>query len=134
MNMESPELLGLGLTAITAMMGTYYLVLKIKDIQKESPDPKLTYVTYAQMDKVRNELMRIICESEQELRVLRAEIRDDSRQMLKQYLIGLSKTRDLISKNAQDISSLIAQSSTITHRVNEISIKVDKFLARNYKE
>ncbi len=132
--MESPELLGLGLTAITAMMGTYYLVLKIKDIQKESPDPKLTYVTYAQMDKVRNELMRIICESEQELRVLRAEIRDDSRQMLKQYLIGLSKTRDLISKNAQDISSLIAQSSTITHRVNEISIKVDKFLARNYKE
>ncbi|MFI3291738.1 MAG: hypothetical protein R3Y46_07670 [Opitutales bacterium] len=131
MNIDSPELLGLGLSAITALMATYYLILKIKDIQKENPDPKLTYVTYAQMDKVRNELMRIICESEQELRTLRSEIRDDSRQMLKQYLIGLGKTRDLISKNAQDISSLIAHTTTITQRVNEISIKVDKFIAKH---
>jgi len=129
MNIQSSEFLGLGLGVITAFLGAYYLILRIRDMHEEKPDPKLTYVTYAHMDKVRLELMRIIAESEQDLRVLRAEIREDTRVMQRGYTQSLMETRDLISKNAQNISSLIAQAKLANQRISELNLKVDKLAA-----
>ena len=46
--------------SLTSLLGAYYLVLKIRDQLKEKPDPKLTYATREQMEKVRDEIDRIV--------------------------------------------------------------------------
>ncbi len=133
METQSSELLGLALTAATALLGAYYLALKIRDMQSEKPDPKITYVTYTNMEKMRNELMRIITESGGELRLLRAEIREDIRLMQRQYAQSLGETRELISKNAQNISALIAQSALANQRIGELGVRVEKIAAKAAK-
>lgn len=115
------------------MLGAYYLALKIRDMQSEKPDPKITYVTYTNMEKMRNELMRIITESGGELRLLRSEIREDIRLMQRQYAQSLGETRELISKNAQNISSLIAQSALANQRIGELGVRVEKIAAKAVK-
>ena len=133
METQSSELLGLALTAATALLGAYYLALKIRDMQSEKPDPKITDVTYTNMEKVRNELMRIITESGGELRLLRAEIREDIRLMQRQYAQSLGETRELISKNAQNISALVAQSALANQRIGELGVRVEKIAAKAAK-
>ncbi|MDY6068912.1 MAG: hypothetical protein SPI34_04245 [Opitutales bacterium] len=133
METQSSELLGLALTAATALLGAYYLALKIRDMQSEKPDPKITYVTYTNMEKMRNELMRIITESGGELRLLRAEIREDIRLMQRQYAQSLGETRELISKNAQNISALVAQSALANQRIGELGVRVEKIAAKAAK-
>ena len=133
METQSSELLGLALTAATVLLGAYYLALKIRDMQSEKPDPKITYVTYTNMEKMRNELMRIITESGGELRLLRAEIREDIRLMQRQYAQSLGETRELISKNAQNISALIAQSALANQRIGELGVRVEKIAAKAAK-
>lgn len=123
----------MGLTAATALLGAYYLALKIRDMQAEKPDPKITYVTYTSMEKMRNELMRIITESGGELRLLRSEIREDIRLMQRQYAQSLGETRELISKNAQNISSLIAQSALANQRIGELGVRVEKIASKAVK-
>lgn len=108
MDIENAKTLGVGLITLTSLLGAYYLVLRIREFHMETPDPKLTYVTHAQLDKTRAEIMRTIGESLQDLRSLRAEIREETRSLQKQYARSLSETRELISRNAQNISSLIA--------------------------
>ena len=134
METQSSELLGLALTAATALLGAYYLALKIRDMQSEKPDPKITYVTYTNMEKMRNELMRIITESGGELRLLRAEIREDIRLMQRQYAQSLGETRELISKNAQNISALVAQSALANQRIGELGVRVEKSQQRRQNE
>ena len=133
METQSSELLGLALTAATALLGAYYLALKIRDMQSEKPDPKITYVTYTNMEKMRNELMRIITESGGELRLLRVEIREDIRLMQRQYAQSLGETRELISKNAQNISALVAQSALANQRIGELGVRVEKIAAKAAK-
>ena len=114
----------------TSLLGAYYLILRIREFHREKPDPKLTYVTHAQMEKVRSEMMRAISEAVQDLRALRAEIREDTRALQKQYSRALSDNRDLIGKNAQNISALIAQSQTASQRISELSLKTDRIVMR----
>ena len=96
----------------------------------ENPDPKLTYVTHAQLDKTRAEIMRTIGESLQDLRSLRAELREETRSLQKQYARSLSETRELISRNAQNISSLIAQAQIANQRIAELSVKTDRIVMK----
>ena len=115
---------------MTSLLGVYYLILRIREYHREKPDPKLTYVTHSQMEKVRAEMMRSISEAVQDLRALRAEIREDTRALQKQYSRALSDNRDLIGKNAQNISALIAQSQTASQRISELSLKTDRIVMK----
>jgi len=126
MDIENIKLIGMALVSLTSILGTYYLALKIKDFNKENPDPKITYVTHTQMATVRAEIMRIISEAVQDLRCLRSEIREEVRSMQKQHNRTLSETRELVSKNAQNISSLIAQAQLANQRISELSLKTDR--------
>ena len=51
MEIENARFIGAGLMVLTSLLGAYYLVLKIRELHSEKPDPKLTYVTYSHMEK-----------------------------------------------------------------------------------
>ena len=129
MDIENARTLGVGLITLTSLLGAYYLVLRIREFHMENPDPKLTYVTHAQLE-TRAEIMRTIGESLQDLRSLRAEIREETRSLQKQYARSLSETRELISRNAQNISSLIAQAQIANQRIAELSVKTDRIVMK----
>lgn len=112
--------------AMGSLLGAYYIMLKIREFHSERPDPKLTYVTHAQMDKVRAEFMRCISEAVQDLRALRAEIREEVRSMQKHCSRNLMETRELIGRNAQNISALVAQARIANQRISELSLKTDR--------
>ena len=130
MEIENSTILGTAMITFTSLLAAYYLILRIREFHREKPDPKLTYATHAQMEKVRSEMMRAISEAVQDLRALRAEIREDTRALQKQYSRALSDNRDLIAKNAQNISALIAQSQTASQRISELSLKTDRIVMR----
>jgi len=124
--MQNPELLGTGVSIATCLLGAYYLTLRIKEFYRENPDPKLTYATHAQLERTRAELMRAIADAVQDIKSLRAEIRQDAQSAQAHYLQSLSETRELISKNAQNISALIAQAQLSAQRIAELTLKTDK--------
>lgn len=130
MEIENAPLIGTAVVILTSLLGAYYLVLRIREHNAERPDPKLTYVTHSQMDKVKAEIMRTITEAVCDLRELRAEIRDETRSLQKQYARSLVETRDLVSKNAQNISSLIAQAQIANQRIAELSVKTDRIVMK----
>lgn len=116
--------------SLTSLLGAYYLILKIRDQLKENPDPKLTYVTHAQMEKTRAEIVKMVSDHVQDLRSLRLEIKEEIRAMVKYYQRTFAETRDMIGKNAQNISSLIAQCSAANQRISELSIKTDRIILK----
>ncbi len=134
MDIENSKLIGMAMISLTSMLGAYYLVLRIREHHAERPDPKLTYATLTQMEKLRAETMRLVGDAVQDLRSLRAEIREETRSIQKQYLRSLTETRQLISKNSQNISSLIAQSQIANQRIAELSVKTDRIVLKMKEE
>ena len=130
MEIENATVIGTAVITLTSLLGAYYLILRIREHHEEHPDPKLTYVTHPQMERVRTEIMRSISEAICDLRSLRSEIRDETRSIQKQYSRSLTETRDLVSKNAQNISSLIAQAQIANQRIAELSIKTDRIVMK----
>ena len=128
--MDNPEIIGTSLMSITSLLGAYYLLLKIREQLREKPDPKLTYVTHSQMDSVRGEIMKMLSDCVSDLRALRGEIRQESKSLSKYYHRSICETRDMISKNSQDISSLIAQCSSANQRISELSLKTDRIILK----
>lgn len=92
----------------------------------QSRDPNLSFVTHSHLEKLRGEFICIMSEVTHDLRTLRAEIREDTRLMQRQYGASLSEMRELISKNAQNISSLAAQVALANQRISELTVKTDK--------
>ena len=133
MNIESAQYVGAGLMVVSSILGAYYLALKIRQHHVCARDPDLSFVTHSNLEKLRGEFMRAVSEATHELRTLRAEIREDTRSMQRQYAASLAQTRELISKNSQNISALSAQASLANQRISELAIKTDK-LALKMKE
>ncbi len=130
MEIENTTAIGTAVVTLTSLLGAYYLILRIREHHEERPDPKLTYVTHAQMDKLRAEMMRSISEAVQDLRALRAEIREETRALQKQYSRNIGETRDLVGKNAENISALIAQAQIAGQRISELSLKTDRIVMK----
>ena len=107
-------------------VGAYYLALTVRQFHLQSRDPNLSFVTHSHLEKLRGEFIRIMSEATHDLRTLRAEIREDTRLMQRQYGASLSEMRELISKNAQNISSLAAQAALANQRISELTVKTDK--------
>lgn len=126
MDMENARIVGLGIMGLYSMLGGYYMILRVREFHSEKPDPKITYVTHSQMERTRGEIMRNLGDAVQDLRSLRAEIREETRSLQKQYERAISDMRELISRNSQNISSLIAQAQIANQRIAELTLKTDK--------
>ena len=117
--------------SLTSLLMAYYLVLRIRDYMREKPDPKLTYATRAQMDKLRAETLGMFSAFAEDLRALRREIADEARMHSKTCQRNLAQTRDMIARNAENISALIAQSASANQRISELSLKTDRIILKN---
>ena len=126
MNIESAQYVGAGLMAASSILGAYYLALKIRQYHLCARDPDLSFVTHSHLEKLRREFIRTMSEAAREMRALRAEIREDTRSMQRQYAASLAQTRELISQNAQNISALSAQAALANQRISELALKADK--------
>ena len=131
MEIENANILGVGLISLTALLGTYYLILKIRELHSIVPNPKFAYVTYSQMERVREEMLKSVADAIRDLRALRSEIREETRSLQKHYMRSLEESRELISHNAENISSLIAQMSICHQRLSELSVKTDRILVKD---
>ncbi len=134
MDIESAKVLGVGVMTFSSLLGAYYLILRIREYHSEKPDPKLTYVTHTQMEGVRSEMFRAIGDAVQDLRTLRSEIRDETRAMQKQCSRGLSEVHELISRNAQNISALVAQTQIANQRIAELTLKTDRLSMKSGRD
>jgi hypothetical protein len=115
MNMNEAQFIGSTLAAATSLMGAYFLTLRIREMFAEKPDPKLTYATKAEMDRVRESIdgMR------RDWTAGRADIaaREDN---------ALSSVHELIRRNAEHIAVLIAQAEMFDRRLTETAQRVDR--------
>ncbi|MGE9296377.1 MAG: hypothetical protein ACQKBV_08850 [Puniceicoccales bacterium] len=84
-----------GVTLLSAAL----LVLRLREQLAESPDPKLTYATHDDLDKLRDEFH----EHRRETKTDHADI------------------HRLIRQNAEHIAALIAQSKFYNQRITELS-------------
>lgn len=50
--------------------------------------------------------------------------------MQKQYSRSLDEARELISRNSQNISSLVAQAQIANQRIAELSVKTDRLFMK----
>ncbi len=78
--------------------------------------------------------MEAISQAVRDVRGLRAEIRADTFAFQERHDKGLSETRELVSKNAQNISALIAQAQLANQRIGELTLKTDKLSLRISKQ
>ena len=53
--------------------------------------------------------------------------------MQKHHARNLDEARELISRNAQSISSLAAQAQIANQRITELSVKTDRLIMKNDK-
>ncbi|KAF0094025.1 MAG: Uncharacterized protein E1N59_2283 [Puniceicoccaceae bacterium 5H] len=89
---------GLIASGALALLSAYYLILRIHALQRESPDPKLTYATRQDLERLRNEVHQLRRDTQHDLTEL-----DNKRSQ------SLGGVYDLIRKNSEHIAALIAQ-------------------------
>lgn len=104
----NPEFLGSLVLAGATLLGGLLLIMRLREHFAESPDPKLTYATQAQLQQLRQELTA-------HQRDIKADHGDIHR---------------LIRQNAEHIAALIAQSKIYNQRITEFDAKFDHLHSR----
>lgn len=104
---EQTDTMGTALIVVLSLLSAYALLLRVREHFREYPDPKLTYATLAELDKVRLQINQ-----------LQRDIKEDFRNV-----------NALVRENAEHIAALIAQSTLYNQRMNELGVKTDKLLS-----
>lgn len=102
------NLIGTAFLTLTSLLAAYLLVLKIRDHLSEKPDPKLTYATRNELERMQQSLNNLTTETRQEI----------------------AATHTLIHRNAEHIASILAQSRMNHQRLTELGVKTDRLLER----
>ncbi|HNX04512.1 MAG TPA: hypothetical protein PKI32_03380 [Opitutales bacterium] len=115
MEIGETQFAGAVLAAATSLMGAYLLTLKIREAFAEKPDPKLTYATKAEVERLHVALddagreWRSSCAA--------CSSRSDT---------TISTIHELIRRNAEHIAVLIAQGEMLDRRLTETTTKVER--------
>ncbi|WOO41174.1 hypothetical protein [Rubellicoccus peritrichatus] len=104
MSLENTQFIGSFVTVSLALISGYLLLIKLRESFKERPDPKITYATIAEVDKLRELVL-------QQQRDTKADF---------------TSAHALIHKNAEHLARLIAQSENVMQRIQELSVKTDR--------
>ncbi|GHC06968.1 hypothetical protein [Cerasicoccus arenae] len=100
----NPAFLGAFTLSGITLLGGAILLMRLREHLAESPDPKLTYATQTDLQKLRDEFAA----HQRDLKIDHTDI------------------HRLIRQNAEHIAALIAQSEIYTQRINEFSGKFDR--------
>jgi len=115
MNPSDAQFTGSVLAALGSLLGAYLLTLKIREHFSEKPDPKLTYATKAEVERLRGSLDEA-----------RRDFGGAQSEMSRRNEEVLAVVHDLIRRNAEHIAVLIAQSEMFDRRITETSQRVDR--------
>lgn len=122
MNMDSlngVQFVGAVLMALSSLMGAYYLTLQIREMFSEKPDPKLTYATRVELERVREGMER-----------MRAEWAGGREALEERMSGGMASAHELIRRNAEHIAVLIAQGEMFERRISEAVGRIDRMSER----
>jgi len=128
--MTDTTLLGPVTLVLITLLGGYLLLLRIREHLQEKPDPKLTYATLTEVEKLRNHIQLIQRDNRIDLERIRNECRTDHTEITRRFGDDNRNAHALIHKNAEHIAALIAQQEAATQRLHELTVKTDKILAR----
>lgn len=119
MDLQNADILGVSLLVILTLLGIYTLILRIREYSKELPDPKLTYATWTELDKLRLQLKGQERDHRKDFDYIRAEIKADHNRLDRS-----------IKKNTERVSALIATQQLTQQRLNEVAYKTDKTIEK----
>ncbi|MBN1403814.1 MAG: hypothetical protein JW942_05025 [Opitutales bacterium] len=118
-SIDGVQYVGTVLMALSSLMGAYYLTLKIREMFTEKPDPKLTYATRTDLERVR-----------EGVDVLRRDLSAGREATAERINGGLASAHELIRRNAEHIAVLIAQAEMFERRIAEAVGRIDRISER----
>lgn len=128
--MNDPALLAPSTLIVFTLLSACLVLLRIREHLAEKPDPKLTYATLTELDKLRNHIQLIQRDNRIDLERIRNECRTDHTEITRRFADESRNAHSLIHKNAEHIAALIAQQQTLSQRLHELTIKTDKLATR----
>lgn len=108
MSLDHAQLVGAFVIIMLALLSGYLLLLRLREAFQETPDPKTTYATLVELDKLRAQVFQYQRDTKADFAAVHA----------------------LIYKNAEHLARLIATSESANQRLHELALKTDKILAR----
>ena len=119
MILENADVIGVGLLVMLALLSGYFLVLRIKEYFEEKPDPKITYATNLELEKLRRQLEQYQRDNKADLKML-----DERRSR------SVAALHELVRKNAEHISALIARDEMFNQRLTEMVTRFNRYFER----
>lgn len=119
MSFEHTETIGAVLLGAVTLMSAYHLTLRIREQLAEKPDPKLTYATRAELERLRTQFDDA-----------RRDERAEHKSLEQRMSNGLNAAQELIRKNAEHIAVLIAQVEMFSARLSELTHRTERMQER----
>jgi hypothetical protein len=115
MEIHNAQFTGAVFAAVASLLGAYALTLRIREALAEKPDPKLTYATKTEFERMRGTLESM----QRDWNAAKTEMtaRSDG---------ALASVHELIRRNAEHIAVLIAQTEMFDRRITETAQRVDR--------
>lgn len=110
MPFDHSQLFGSLTLTLLALFSGYLMLLRLREHFLEKPDPKTTYATIVEVDKLRAQLF----------------------QLQRDTKADFSNVHALIYKNAEHIARIIAQNEGSQQRINELNVKTDRLNEKQY--
>lgn len=117
---EHAHNLGTAVLVFIGLLGGYVLLLRIREYYRESPDPKITYASRTEHEKLRQHLTETLRESRAEVERLRGDIRLDN-----------DRINRFITSHRGELSAALAGQVLLNQRLTEVSTKLDRFTERS---
>lgn len=108
MSLDHAQLVGSFVILALALLSGYLLLLRLREAFQEKPDPKTTYATLVELDKLRAQIFQHQRDTKADFAAVHA----------------------LIYKNAEHLARVIATSESANQRLHELAIKTDKLVAK----
>ncbi len=119
MILENANVVGIAMLILLALLSGYFLVLRIKEYFEEKPDPKVTYATNLELEKLRQQFQQYQRDSKTDFNIL-----DERRSR------SVAALHELVRKNAEHISALIARDEMFNQRLTETVTRFNRFFER----
>lgn len=128
MGIDQIQMVGTVFLVILSLMSGYLMLLRVREHFKEKPDPKLTYASLGELDKLRVMFLDCQKEGKRDLENCRRESRDEIDKLSVLYNKDLSSLRRKLEQNSERIAKVRTIGEVFGQRINELSLKSDKLL------
>lgn len=108
-------MLGLVVLVLVLFLTGFVGTLRLREYLAEKPDPKTTYASLAEVEKLRLQVSQ-----------LQRDCRTDLAALDQKRSRSMAEAHELIRKNAEHIATLIAQTQMTMQRVAELSVKTER--------